>query len=532
MSSKILLLYRRDSKCLFFRGGCISESHKTSSAVDNNYKFCIRRSFTRTESCRNISVSGALTQTELLQELTLDCRYDKMLRPPGENNEQDPVKVWSRAYIYTIKSNMAKTLQFDVHMMLQFRYRDSRLKYKDIAQNTTQILGGPSAHDLIWTPSVYVANERSSVIMGNTVKDLLISIDPSGMVVLNTRLEAILNCGLRLEKFPFDVQECPLVFESWIHNVQDMVLSWDDEPIVLADELHLTEYRLVNKWVNQSEVSYTMAQQHYGHFAGNFSSISITFKLAREMGFFMMDYYIPSILIVVISWVSFWLHVDASPPRIVLGTNTILAFMTLASKVENSLPKVSYIKASEIWFLGCTVFLFAAMVEFAFVNTIYRRKKNVPLKKVNSKYILKSTLTPRLARKQFQKNSGIEKSRSWSSFDHGHNCEKDYSSQNYLTIHSFPSTITVPAVRIDDEKDYSVGSVVTIDSESSPPLQPPPQPTVTPKKFQRRGTLAQLNTFTTMTPQEIAQWIDRRSRILFPVSFIIFNILYWSFILI
>lgn len=39
------------------------------------------------------------------------------------------------------------------------------------------------------------------------------------------------------------------------------------------------------------------------------------------MGFFMMDYYIPSILIVVISWVSFWLHMDASPPRIVLGDN-------------------------------------------------------------------------------------------------------------------------------------------------------------------------------------------------------------------
>lgn len=118
------------------------------------------------------------------------------------------------------------------------------------------------------------------------------------------------------------------------------------------------------------------------------------------MGFFMMDYYVPSILIVVISWVSFWLHQDASAPRIVLGniralidvrglhayrininlgfslsgTNTILTFMTLASKVENSLPKVSYIKASEIWFLGCTIFLFSAMVEFAFVNTIYRRK--------------------------------------------------------------------------------------------------------------------------------------------------------------
>ncbi|XP_066588921.1 pH-sensitive chloride channel 2 [Prorops nasuta] len=475
-------------------------------------------------SCPAIS-SGTLTQTELLQELTNDCRYDKMARPPGEINVTDPIKVYTRTYIYTIKSNVEKTLQFGVHMMLQFRYLDKRLEFSRVAPYLNQIYGGKTAHDLIWTPTVYVANERSSAIMGNGVKDLLISIDPSGMVVLNTRLEAVLNCGLRLEKFPFDVQECPLVFESWTHNIHDMVLEWDDDPIVLADELHLTEYKLVDKWVNKSQVSYTASQQHYGHFAGNFSSISITFKLAREMGFFMMDYYIPSILIVVISWVSFWLHMDASPPRIVLGTNTILTFMTLASKVENSLPKVSYIKASEIWFLGCTIFLFAAMVEFAFVNTIYRRKKNVPLKKVNSKYILKSTLTPRLARKQFQKNTtGLERSRSWSSLDNGNISEQDYSSQNYLTVHSFPSTINIPAVKVEEEKeqDASVGSVVTLDS--TPPAPPPPKP------FARRATLAQLHNFTTMTPQEIAQWIDRRSRIVFPVAFLIFNVLYWSFI--
>ncbi|CAK9822021.1 pH-sensitive chloride channel 2 [Anthophora retusa] len=472
-------------------------------------------------SCPMLSNSSSMTQTELLQELTNDCRYDKMIRPPGEINSTNPIAVYTRAYIYTIKSNMAKTLQFDVHMMLQFRYLDKRLEFSNITPYFNQIYGGQSAHDLIWTPSVYVSNEPSSAIIGNSVKDILISIDPSGMVILNTRLQATLNCGLRLEKFPFDVQECPLVFESWTYNVLDMVLYWDQEPIILADELHLTEYKLMDKWVNASEVFYTTSQQHFGHFAGNFSSISITFKLAREMGFFMMDYYIPSILIVVISWVSFWLHMDASPPRIVLGTNTILTFMTLASKVENSLPKVSYIKASEIWFLGCTIFLFAAMVEFAFVNTIYRRKKNVPLKKVNSKYILKSTLTPKLARKQFQKNTtGLERSRSWSSLDNTNSSEQDFTSQNYLTVHSFPSTLNIPSVKVDEDKDQecSVGSIMTINSTSSP------------KPFPRRATLAQLHNFTTMTPQEIAQWIDRRSRIVFPIAFIIFNILYWSFI--
>lgn len=58
---------------------------------------------------------------------------------------------------------------------------------------------------------------------------------------------------------------------SGTYNVQDMLLKWDEDPIILADELHLTEYRLVEQWVNQSEVSYTAAQQHYGHFGMNFS---------------------------------------------------------------------------------------------------------------------------------------------------------------------------------------------------------------------------------------------------------------------
>lgn len=52
----------------------------------------------------------------------------------------------------------------------------------------------------------------------------------------------------------------------------------------------------------------------------------------------------------------------------------MLAFITLAQGQSKHLPKVSYIKASEIWFLGCTVFIFASMVEFAFVNIIWRRR--------------------------------------------------------------------------------------------------------------------------------------------------------------
>lgn len=40
----------------------------------------------------------------------------------------------------------------------------------------------------------------------------------------------------------------------------------------------------------------------------------------------------------------------------------------------------------------------------------------------------------------------------------------------------------------------------------------------------------QHNTWTTMTPQEIAQWIDKRSRLVFPCAFLVFNAFYWGFV--
>lgn len=230
----------------------------------------------------------------------------------------------------------------------------------------------------------------------------------------------------------------------------------------------------------------------------------------------MMDFFIPSVLLVTISWVSFWLQADNAAPRITIGTSTMLSFITLASSQSRTLPKVSYIKASEIWFLGCTLFIFGSLAEFAFVNIIWRRKSNIQLKKVNSKYVLKSTITPRLARKQLQRRAlGIRKSSSCSNIDEFRHSNNKIST-NYLTIHSYPSTseMTLPTIITENE---------TLDKNMFP------ESIVIPISQQTDSSLSNFG-LTTMTPQEIAQWIDKRSRICFPIGFVIFNIFYWTFV--
>ena len=187
-----------------------------------------------------------------------------------------------------------------------------------------------------------------------------------------------------LRKFPFDQQQCKTVLESWMYNGSQVKLHWEPKsPITLGPDQHLTEYVLMNTFTNETMINADLSDLRHGAFAGNYSSLSFTVVLARQMGFYLMDYFLPSMMIVSISWVSFWLQADQTAPRVMLGTTTMLTFITLASAQGKTLPKVSYIKASEIWFMGCTGFIFGSLVEFAFVNTIWRRKKNVELKKVS-----------------------------------------------------------------------------------------------------------------------------------------------------
>ena len=110
----------------------------------------------------------------------------------------------------------------------------------------------------------------------------------------------------------------------------------------------------------------------------SYTCVKVEIHFHRSMGFFITQVYIPSILIVILSWVSFWLDVEAVPARISLGLLTVLTMTTQSSGARASLPKVSYVKAIDVWMAVCLVFVFLALIQFAYVNVstrVHRRRK-------------------------------------------------------------------------------------------------------------------------------------------------------------
>ena len=61
------------------------------------------------------------------------------------------------------------------------------------------------------------------------------------------------------------------------------------------------------------------------------------------------------------------------PARVSLGLLSVLTTTTMSGGARASLPKVSYIKAIDIWMISCLVFVFASLIEYAVVNVLSRR---------------------------------------------------------------------------------------------------------------------------------------------------------------
>ena len=80
---------------------------------------------------------------------------------------------------------------------------------------------------------------------------------------------------------------------------------------------------------------------------GNYSCLLAELHLKRSLGFHMVQSYLPTILIVVISWVSFWMDVDSVAGRTTLGVTTLL---TVSSKASGTSFIVFTANSKAQWF--------------------------------------------------------------------------------------------------------------------------------------------------------------------------------------
>ena len=107
---------------------------------------------------------------------------------------------------------------------------------------------------------------------------------------------------------------------------------------------------------------------------GNYSRLSVDFEFRPQVNKFIWQLYLPSVIIVTISWLLFWLHPERRRiERAILVVATILSMIsinTIFSSSSNNSASNACLTLADQWILVCSLFIFGLFVEYIIVSII------------------------------------------------------------------------------------------------------------------------------------------------------------------
>uniref|UniRef100_A0A2K5DE22 GABA(C) receptor n=1 Tax=Aotus nancymaae TaxID=37293 RepID=A0A2K5DE22_AOTNA len=361
-------------------------------------------------------------------------------------------------------------MDFTMTLYLRHYWKDERLAFSS-ASNKSMTFDGRLVKK-IWVPDVFFVHSKRSFTHDTTTDNIMLRVFPDGHVLYSMRITVTAMCNMDFSHFPLDSQTCSLELESYAYTDEDLMLYWKngDESLKTDEKISLSQF-LIQKFHTTSRLAFYSS-------TGWYNRLYINFTLRRHIFFFLLQTYFPATLMVMLSWVSFWIDRRAVPARVPLGITTVLTMSTIITGVNASMPRVSYIKAVDIYLWVSFVFVFLSVLEYAAVNyltTVQERKEQ----KLREKLPCTSGLPP--ARTVM--------------------LDGTYSDGEVNDLDSY-----MPE---NGEKPDRMMVQLTLASERSSPQ----------RKSQR-------SSYVSMRIDTHA--IDKYSRIIFPAAYILFNLIYWS----
>ncbi|XP_026841259.1 glycine receptor subunit alpha-4 isoform X1 [Drosophila persimilis] len=270
-----------------------------------------------------------------------------------------PTVVYFHVTVLSLDSINEESMTYVTDIFLAQSWRDPRLRLPENMSEQYRILDVDWLHS-IWRPDCFFKNAKKVTFHEMSIPNHYLWLYHDKTLLYMSKLTLVLSCAMKFESYPHDTQICSMMIESLSHTVEDLVFIWNmTDPLVVNAEIELPQLDISNNYTTDCTIEYS---------TGNFTCLAIVFNLRRRLGYHLFHTYIPSALIVVMSWISFWIKPEAIPARVTLGVTSLLTLATQNTQSQQSLPPVSYVKAIDVWMSSCSVFVFLSLMEFAVVN--------------------------------------------------------------------------------------------------------------------------------------------------------------------
>ncbi|XGW33694.1 hypothetical protein V3C99_017818, partial [Haemonchus contortus] len=276
--------------------------------------------------------------TEIIDHLLLDTalHYNKHKLP------SNPVDVRIEMWVQEVTSVSELTQDFEIDLYMNEYWTDPGLAYAILNPCQGNLSFDWTVLQNIWTPNTCFVNSKKAQIHSSPFRNVFLMVFPNGSVWSNWRIKSTGPCKMDLSKFPMDTIECILTFESFNYNREEVHMVWSDSPLIQFKDIELPDFSMVNYSTSGDLTLYA---------AGYWDELTVTFVFRRRYGWYLLQGYIPTYMTIFISWIPFYLGPKAIPARTMIGVNALLAMTFQFGNIMRNLPRVSYVKAIDVWML-------------------------------------------------------------------------------------------------------------------------------------------------------------------------------------
>ncbi|KAI8122341.1 Glutamate-gated chloride channel [Lucilia cuprina] len=347
---------------------------------------------------------------EILDLLLEKKRYDKRLLPPvndedfccglsspdmaTELNSRRPhrrgtLTVNVNVLLLSLASPDESSLKYEVEFLLNQQWNDPRLQYGN--KSHYDFLNALHHHDSIWTPDTYF-------IMHGDFKDPIIPMHFALRIYRNgTITYAMRNFYYYFILWTYMYINVLYSYFLLLKTVNMYLLItqglkiilWKLQTISPSHEVSYEEAQIKYVWKNDEDTlrkspslttlnAYLIKNQttacDQNSWRGNYSCLQVELTFTRDRAYYFTTVFIPGIILVTSSFITFWLEWNAVPARVMIGVTTMLNFFTTSNGFRSTLPVVSNLTAMNVWDGVCMCFIYASLLEFVCVNYMGRKR--------------------------------------------------------------------------------------------------------------------------------------------------------------
>jgi len=314
--------------------------------------------------------SSCITTGQVISDVfCLPSNYRKEV-PPKTNG---PLNVFFKLPITEVSSVDDHTREITLRLGYNMRWPEHRMVLNESADwSRGEINVRPDMIQHFWVPDIGIHDlvrfTKPEVLL--EVAALEIISDHS--LYYKIRSEVTLVCrGMVFSHYPLDQHVCHFTLSSYGYDQHQMKINGQfsyDRASQRDLQFHtdIKEIDLSKRVWHGEEKNYSM----YG----------VEILLSRTISPFLVSVYLPSTLLVIISWVSFFVTVMLARTGILVSTSLLL--LNMLNNTRSSVPISNSATALEIWLLTCLMMMFFTIIQFLFIikNTEPAKTKTRPMR--------------------------------------------------------------------------------------------------------------------------------------------------------